>query len=422
MKIVKIVLIGVVVLIALLVAVGFLLPEKTHVERVAYIEVEPKVVYGFVSNFREFNKWSPWAKIDENTEFRFEGAEQGLGAVMYWSSEHSEVGRGRQEIIDAHPDRKVRVLLDFGSKGQAVTSYTIDKLEEGTHITWAFDTEHGDNIVSRYFGLLMDSMVGSKYEQGLKNLKRLAESQPPLAAPDVKTEEVSYTVGEASFNGYLAYDSQSDNGAAVLLVHDIWGANESIRKRAEMLAELGFTVFAVDMYGKGDQLINYDGLLELSKGVLANVDQNKDHLSAAIDVVKNYRKVTLKQFAAMGYGMGGSVLLDLINSDIGLDAAVSLYGHPSISITVDKIRTSYLVLNAAQDDSVTQEHLNVLFKYMDAAGIDYEFKDYPGVKRGFADPQSDQYAEKYNAPVAYNANADKDSWRMVRTFLARVLR
>jgi len=77
-------------------------------------------------------------------------------------------------------------------------------------------------------------------------------SIPALGA--VKGEAVSYNAGALTFNGYMAFDdSTAVKRPGILVVHEWWGHNEYARKRARMLAKLGYVAMAVDMYGDGKQ-------------------------------------------------------------------------------------------------------------------------------------------------------------------------
>jgi len=112
-------LIGLAILLTLLVAVGLLLPGTAHVERSLFIRTSPAVVFDLVDDFRSFNRWSPWARLDPETRYTFHGPESGVGARMDWQSGHAGVGRGSQEVIALEPGRRLVVVLEFGDKGMA---------------------------------------------------------------------------------------------------------------------------------------------------------------------------------------------------------------------------------------------------------------------------------------------------------------
>ena len=186
MVIIKRMLIGMVGLLALLFAVGFLLPRDVRVERSVEIDASPAAVFAMVNDFREFNRWQPWHDIDPATRYVFEGPRTGAGSRMLWYSDHVEVGNGMQEILESYPNYKVRALLDFGTGGIAHADYLIDIREGGSVLTWTMETDMGGNPVGRYIGLMMDGMIGPSYERGLSNLKAILESEPepqPLEAP-----------------------------------------------------------------------------------------------------------------------------------------------------------------------------------------------------------------------------------------------
>ena len=169
---------GLLGLLIVLVAVGFLLPSTAHVERHILIQAEPAQIFPFLNAPRAFNLWSPWARRDPQTRYDFSGPERGEGAHMRWHSEHPQVGSGSQEIIASVPDQRVAVALDFGSQGTAVAYYDLQRIEGATEVTWGFDTDFGYDLIGRYFGLLFERWIGPDYEQGLLNLKQLVESPP----------------------------------------------------------------------------------------------------------------------------------------------------------------------------------------------------------------------------------------------------
>lgn len=179
MSIVKKILLGMLIVVVLLVLIGFLLPARAHVERSTTIEAPAAAVFALVDGFRSFNKWSPWAERDPETEYLFEGPDSGVGAKMSWASQNPQVGTGFQEVTVSEPPERVRTHLDFGSQGTAEAFFELEPVDSGTAVTWGFDTEFGMNLVSRYMGLMFDNWIGADYEAGLAKLKALAESLPP---------------------------------------------------------------------------------------------------------------------------------------------------------------------------------------------------------------------------------------------------
>lgn len=176
MKALKVIAGIVLVLVAVFVAGGFLLPASTHLERSVAIARPPADVHAMLDSFRRFNEWSPWAEADPNARYRHSGPERGVGAKLSWTGDPNSVGTGSQEIIESRPGRVV-TALDFGQMGQARATFTIVPEGAGSRVTWAFDTDHA-GIADRWFGLLLERMVGGDYEKGLAKLKAVMEAEP----------------------------------------------------------------------------------------------------------------------------------------------------------------------------------------------------------------------------------------------------
>ena len=175
MKILKIVLGIVVALVLAFLIGGMLLPSGQYVERSAVINADQATVFALVSDYREFNKWSPWAERDPETEYEFSGPATGVGSTMSWRSEDPSVGNGAQEIVEYQPATMVKSKLTFeGFDTPSYATFNLEPTDDGTNVTWAFDANM-DTMLGRYMGLMMDNWVGADYERGLARLKELAE-------------------------------------------------------------------------------------------------------------------------------------------------------------------------------------------------------------------------------------------------------
>ena len=155
---------------------GLLLPGEIRVARSIEIELPPEQVFPLVNDMEAFNRWSPWAEIDSETKYEITGPDSGVGASLSWSSDNPEVGSGSQKIIRSEPPEQVVMRLDFGPQGAAEASFDLEPAGTATKLTWSFGYEIGYDLIGRYVGLLMEGMVGKKYEEGLARLKRLAET------------------------------------------------------------------------------------------------------------------------------------------------------------------------------------------------------------------------------------------------------
>ena len=171
--------------VGLIVIALAMMSPKTHMERSIIVNAEPSVIYNLANNYRNFNKWSPWAAIDPNTNYTYEGPEAGPGCKMSWESEHDNVGSGSQWIIETKEDQYVKNGMKFGGfEGEYTSEFILEPVSEGTKLTWTYngdvsDTGMMNTAFGKIFGMFMDSMLGPFYENGLASLKDMAEAMPP---------------------------------------------------------------------------------------------------------------------------------------------------------------------------------------------------------------------------------------------------
>jgi effector-binding domain-containing protein len=177
-------LIGTVMLLAVLLIVGLMLPASAHVERSIDVAGPQARVFALVNGFRAFNAWSPWHSMDPDATYTFEGPDHGVGATITWDGDR--VGTGSQEIIASVPMESVRIELDFGRRGTAESYFLIEPGTGGVRLTWGFDSDFGFDIIDRYFGLFVEQMVGGMYGRGLTAFKELAESLPDADWSDIE--------------------------------------------------------------------------------------------------------------------------------------------------------------------------------------------------------------------------------------------
>lgn len=253
----------------------------------------------------------------------------------------------------------------------------------------------------------------------------------PLAAllacsqTHVRGEQVTYKAGEETLKGFLAYNpAAQEKRPAVIVVHEWWGNNDYSRKRAMMLAELGYVALAVDMYGDGKNAANPDEAGKLAGGVMKNFDQGKARFQAAIDFLKSQPGVDASRIAAIGYCFGGGVVLNMARQGADLKGVVSFHGSLDAVKPAKKgeVRARVLVAHGGADNFVPEKAVDAFKKEMTDAGADYTFTVYPGATHVFTNPEADAYAKQFNMPIAYNADADKKSWDEMKAFLAGVLK
>ena len=262
------------------------------------------------------------------------------------------------------------------------------------------------------FGLTMIAMV-------------MAVVGPAAAAPKIEGKPVEYTAGGVTLKGYLAYDENvKDKRPGVLVVHEWWGQNEYVRKRARMLAELGYTALALDMYGEGKMAGHPDEAGKFASEVMKNFPVAKDRFLAALEFLKKQPTVDPDRIAAIGYCFGGGVVLNMARQGVDLKGVASFHG----SLAVIKpeqptpIKAAVRVYNGADDKFSTPEQIEALKKEMADQKVNFKFVNYPGAVHSFTNPESTEIGKKFKMPVAYNKAADKASWDDMKGFLAEIFK
>lgn len=241
--------------------------------------------------------------------------------------------------------------------------------------------------------------------------------------PDIRGEEVSYQVGDTQLTGYLAYDANQDGPRpGVLVVHEWWGHNEYVRTRAHMLAQLGYTAFALDMYGDGKQADHPEDAQKFMMEVMSQAEVAQARFQAAKDLLSNHNSTASNKIAAIGYCFGGAVVLQMARNGLDLAGVASFHGNLSTQAPAGEgaVKAKVLVLHGADDPFVPQEQVDAFKQEMDAAKVDYEFIAYPGAVHAFTNPGATAMGEKFELPLAYNESVDEQSWAELKAFLTEI--
>ncbi|CAE6832799.1 hypothetical protein R69619_06644 [Paraburkholderia nemoris] len=171
-----------VILITVVAAVGLLLvyaatrPDNFRIERSVRIEAPPERVYGLIDDLHQFNRWNPFLRKDPAAQGTYSGTPSGKGARYAWQGE--KVGVGQMEIVDTAAPANVTMNLDFIKPFEAhnMADFTLKPEAGATQVTWAM---YGPApFLSKLMQVFvsMDRMVGKDFEDGLSNLKTLAEA------------------------------------------------------------------------------------------------------------------------------------------------------------------------------------------------------------------------------------------------------
>ena len=173
---IKTIAIVVVVLLAALLIYAATKPDSFRIERATTIKAPPEKIFPLINDFHQWEAWSPWEKIDPALKRTYAGADNGKGAVYEWNG-NKDIGQGRMEITESTPASKVALRLDFVKPFEAhnTVEFTLVPQGDSTTITQAMygPSPYMSKLMTIFFS--MEKMVGEKYEEGLANLKAIAE-------------------------------------------------------------------------------------------------------------------------------------------------------------------------------------------------------------------------------------------------------
>lgn len=179
MKIIKFLLGAALGVILILVAIGFFLPSRWHVERSVVINAGPEKIYPMIANMKDgWPQWSAFDKEDPNIQYSYSGPAMGDGSSRAWIS--SKMGNGIQKITKADPKSGVDFEISMDNGGFVLFgSITMDKDPAGTKVTWRDGGDMGANPIYKIMGYLMDPMMGKTLQQSLDQLKNKVEANKP---------------------------------------------------------------------------------------------------------------------------------------------------------------------------------------------------------------------------------------------------
>ncbi len=254
--------------------------------------------------------------------------------------------------------------------------------------------------------------------------KKKADSYDEALAPKIVGEEVSYATDSTNLKGYLVLDeNQSGKRPGILVVHEWWGHTPYMRKRAEMLAELGYVAIAVDMYGDGKVAEHPRDAQKFMSQTFSNMDEAKARFEKAIAVLQNHPDVDPDKIGAIGYCFGGSVILSMANAGYDLDAVAAFHSGVRLPIPPSEDLTARVFVANGADDPFVPEQTVVDYKAaMDAVNANYEYVSYEGALHGFTNPDADTLGVQFNMPLKYQKEADEDSWQKMKSLFEEVFK
>jgi dienelactone hydrolase len=238
----------------------------------------------------------------------------------------------------------------------------------------------------------------------------------------LKSQTIIYKHGGANLEGYLVYDDAiQGKRPGVVVVHEWWGHNDYVNKRADQLASLGYVAFALDMYGKGQVTDDFKKAAEISGVFKSDRNLMRARANAGLKVLLKNDFVDDKRIAAMGYCFGGTVALEMARAGMDLKGVVSFHGGLDTPDPSDakKIKGKVLVLTGGDDYYVPAAQVAAFEDEMKKANVDWQVNVYSHAVHGFTNAANRTDNSK---GLAYNAEADARSWEAMKAFFIEIFK
>jgi dienelactone hydrolase len=230
-----------------------------------------------------------------------------------------------------------------------------------------------------------------------------------MATPGL-AEGVRYDVGDADYDGYFAAAPEEPRGL-VVIVHDWDGLTDYEMRRADMLAELGYDAFAIDVFGAGNRPETVEARRAATQEAFSDRDRLIEIVTGGLAAARDASSA--ETAVVTGYCFGGGVALAAARSGSLEDVAGYSTFHGSFPDGPDWPQSTppIQVKHGGADESVTLDDLNSFIEDAEAADLTYEIEIYSGAPHAFTDFGSDRYRER----------ADELSWQAFQAFLDRRL-
>ena len=245
-----------------------------------------------------------------------------------------------------------------------------------------------------------------------------------VSTKNIVTKPIDYDVDGVKFQGYLAYDANIEGKRpGILVIHEWWGLNPYAKKRAEMLAEEGYTAFALDMYGDGKLADHPEDAQKFMMEVISDMPVAVKRFDAAMSILKSQPTVEANSIAAIGYCFGGAVVLQMAKTgNKDLKGVASFHGALESMYTPKEgeVQAEILILHGKDDPFTPRDRIEVFIKELEDSGAKFEFIEYEGAVHSFTVEGADEKGKAFGLPLAYNKAADEGSWAKMKEFFDRI--
>ena len=238
----------------------------------------------------------------------------------------------------------------------------------------------------------------------------------------VQSKTITYSDDDTRLTGYLYWDDTfKGKRPGIMVVHEWWGLNNYAKKRAKMLAELGYISFAADMYGDGHVTNKASQAKEWMQEVTADIEGWNDRAVLGLKQLNASGLVDGDKLAAIGYCFGGSTILQMSYANAPIKGVVAFHsGLPAAPVEAHgKIKPEILVLHGQADSFVAPEVVTNFRNKLEEAKADWEMNTYGGARHGYTNPDAGTFGI---ANLEYNQSADRRSWARMQGFLNEIFK
>lgn len=230
--------------------------------------------------------------------------------------------------------------------------------------------------------------------------------------------DFDYEFGGNTYQGFIARPATGGDSPLVLVSHAWGGLGDHEKEAAERLARLGYTGFAIDVYGKGQRGETAEECQALMNPLVGDRDELQARLKASLSTGLDLGDIDQSRAAIIGYCFGGLCAFDLARTGADIRGAVSFHGLFAApgNQTGTKITSKVLALHGWSDPMATPEHVIEFGKEMDSKGADWQVHAYGDTFHSFTKKAANDRANGQE----YSPNADRRSWRAMQNFLEEV--
>ncbi len=234
----------------------------------------------------------------------------------------------------------------------------------------------------------------------------------------MKVQLHEYHDGEDVCEGFLVSHPDQKQRPGVIISHAWGGLGKFEQEKARAVADLGYNVLAIDMYGKGIRGKSIDENRELMGQFINDRTLLRRRIRCGLDALKALDIVDDSKVAAMGYCFGGLCVLDLARSGAKVNGVISIHGifTPPQNLPNELIKAKVLALHGYDDPMATPENLTSFCTEMTDAGVDWQVHAYGLTYHAFTNPK----ANDPGMGTVFNPTANQRSWRAVENFLAEL--